>query len=151
MHSHAHYSFALYQYVKLHKIIPIIHIILQLEDDDSLIQDTSDHFPEEIIAQAACQAYATQHDLSGRVYAVGKKCGSIITCTSICESPTLHAQDSQTVDHEWSCIAGFHVYFNRPKTTRYGQPNTAVLGLKSVIGTCTFQGCGPNFCCCIAE
>lgn len=125
---------------------------MQPKDDYSLIQDTGVHFTEEIIAQASCQALATQRSLSGRVYAVGKKCGtSNNPCTDICTSPSLHAQDSQTVSHEWSCIGGFHVYFDRPRTTRYGLQNTAVLGLKSIEGTCAHGGCGPNFCCCIAE
>ena len=82
-----YYSFILYQCV-----IPSIHI-LQLEDDDSQIQNTGNHFTEEIIAQAACEAHATRRDQFGRVYAVGKKCSRSYTCANICASSSLHAQD----------------------------------------------------------
>ena len=127
-----YYSFILYQCV-----IPSIHI-LQLEDDDSQIQNTGNHFTEEIIAQAACEAHATRRDQFGRVYAVGKKCSRSYTCANICASSSLHAQDSQTVNHKWSCIAAFHVYYGRPSTTKNGEPNTAKLGLKSKLESCTY-------------
>ena len=107
--------------------------ILQYEDD---FTQSTPHFTEEIIAQAACQAHATDHGQFGRVYAVGKQCGQSYTCDNICASSSLHAQDSQTVGDRWSCIAAFHVYYGRPSTTKNGQPNTAKLGLKSKLERC---------------
>ena len=132
-------------------------IILQLEND-SLIRgrrDTGHHFTEEIIAQSICQAHATQSNLYGRVYAVGRQCPSpwyrqIDDCRTVCVSPNLHVQDSQTAHDIWSCIGAYHVYNSRPATTTNGQRNTARLGLKSKQEGCTYRGCGPNYCCCYA-
>ena len=102
-----------------------------------------------------CQAQATQRNLYGRVYAVGRKCPNPWytqndNCASICESPFVHIQDDQTAHDNWSCIAAYHVYNSRPVTTRNGQRNTAKLGLKSTREGCAYGGCGPNFCCCYA-
>ena len=117
-------------------------------------RSTDDHFTEEILAQAMCQAYAFQKDLRGRVYAVGRQCPSTSNCRTICESPYLHVQDGQTAHSTWSCIKAFHVYYGRPTTNKSGQQSNAVLGLKSLsFGAddyCDETRCGPNFCCCFA-
>ena len=122
-------------------------------ENDSLVRnhkDTGDHFTEEIIAQAICQAYASERNLNGRVYAVGRRCHpDTHACNSICASPYLHVQDSQTVHYTWSCINAYHVYGNRLATS-YGRRNNAVLGLKSKGERCDIRPCGPNYCCCYA-
>jgi hypothetical protein len=109
----------------------------------------------EILAQAMCQAHATQSYLYGRVYAVGRKCPNPWytrndNCRSICESPYLRVQDSHTAHDTWSCIAAYHIFVYRPATTTTGQRNTAKLGLKSSKANCTYRHCGPNYCCCYA-
>ena len=71
-------------------------------------------------------------------------------CSSICKSPYLRVQDSQTAHGTWSCIIAYHVYPSRPATTRNGQRNTARIGLKSKQEGCAYGGSGPNFCCCYA-
>ena len=126
--------------------------------DVSLIRnqrDTGHHFTEELLAQAMCQAEATKYNLNGRVYAVGRQCPNPWprqndNCKSICESPQLHVQDSQTAKDKWNCIGAYHVYYHRPPTMKHGQRNNARLGLKSKEEDCTEERCGPNYCCCYA-
>jgi hypothetical protein len=49
---------------------------LQVENGSQIRgkRDTGNHFTEEILAQAMCQAHATETNLYGRVYAVGRQC-----------------------------------------------------------------------------
>ena len=113
---------------------------------------STSHSDEEILAQASCQALASQQDNYGRLYAVGRDCASSAgNCNAICGSPHLHVQDPQTVHSTWSSIGAFHIYQNRPSTTNTGTLNDPVEGLKSKQETSSFNGCGPNFCCCIAN
>ena len=112
---------------------------------------STSHSDEEILAQASCQALASQQDNHGRVYAVGRYCASSAgNCNAICGSAYLHVQDSQTVHSTWSSIGAFHIYQNRPSTI-YGTQNNPVEGLKSKQEPSSNTGCGPNFCCCIAN
>ena len=112
---------------------------------------STSHSDEEIIAQASCQALASQQDNYGRVYAVGRYCASSAgDCNALCGSPHLHVQDPQTVHSTWSSIGAFHIYQNRPSTT-FGTLDDPVQGLKSKQETSSYAPCGPNFCCCIAN
>ena len=114
-----------------------------------LVRSTS-HSDEELLAQASCQALATQQDNYGRVYAVGRRCGtSAGSCDVICLSANLTQQDLQTASHMWSAIGAFHIYKNRPSTT-LGTVANAMQGLKSKREPTNTNTCGPNFCCCIA-
>ena len=129
-------------------------ILLQLQKN-SVTKDTSSHYTEELLAQALCQSVAVQRNLSGiyMVYAVGKYCSwpqDSDDCDLICGHNTLHT-DSQTAQSRWFCIGAFHVYYSRPATRKDGRINTATLGLKSARSRCNDPGCGPNFCCCIAD
>ena len=114
-----------------------------------MVRATS-HTEEEILAQAMCQALATQQDNYGRVYAVGRQCTFTAgSCDEICVSETLTSQDPQTDDHVWSALGAFHVYRNRPSTT-FGTVDNPVQGLKSKRTHTDVNACGPNFCCCLA-
>lgn len=122
-------------------------------ENDSLVREERDaghHFTEEILAQTMCQAHATQRNLYGIVYAVGRRCDRQYTCSSICASPYIHVQDSQTAHLSWSCISAYHVYNDRPATSKSGDRQNARLGLKSKGEKCDYAGCGPNYCCCYA-
>ena len=109
---------------------------------------------DDVLAQAMCRSLAEQKDYSwGRVYAVGKYCAwpqHLSNCDHICGHHTLHT-DTQTTQSRWSCIGAFHVFYSRPATRKDGRINTATLGLTSVRTSCNYPGCGPNFCCCIAD
>ena len=130
-----------------------------VSENDNLVRNRRSigiHSTEELLAQSVCQAYASQRNLYGRVYAVGRRCpdpwyNQLDTCTTICASPYLHVQDSQTARGTWSCINAYHIYSNRPATTSHGQQNNAKLGLKSKQEGCNTATCGPNYCCCYAS
>ena len=123
----------------------------ELKDHERGRRQTTSYSTEEILAQALCQASTMGRGVK-RVYAVGKSCGSSSgNCHYICSSQQLHNQDTQTARHRWSCISAFHVYYGRPTTSKNGNFNTARLGLKTLRESCAESGCGPNFCCCIAE
>ena len=114
------------------------------------VRSTS-HSDEELLAQASCQAIASQQNNYGRVYAVGRQCSTTAgSCDAICLSANLTRQDRQTVSHIWSAIGAFHIYYDRPSTTS-GTVDNAMLGLKSKRECTLHNGCGPNFCCCIAR
>ena len=124
---------------------------------DTLIcqgRSTGNHYTEELLAQAMCQAYADQKGHYGRVYAVGRYCppwpSNGNTCATICTRPSLHHQDFHTFTDAWSCISAYHIHYDRPATKKDGWPSTATLGLKSKREGCTYRKCGPNSCCCHA-
>ena len=120
-------------------------------DAQARSERSTSHSDEEILAQASCQALASQQENYGRVYAVGRECTSSSgNCNAICGSAFLHVQDPQTVHSTWSSIGAFHIYQNQPSTT-FGTLNDPVEGLKSKLEPSSLNGCGPNFCCCIAN
>ena len=123
----------------------------QQENSPERVARSTSHSDEELLAQASCQALASQQDNYGRVYAVGRLCRKIAgSCNAICLSANLTRQDPQTAAHVWSAIGAFHIYYDRPSTT-FGTVDNAMQGLKSVRTSTTYNGCGPNFCCCIAS
>ena len=122
---------------------------MQANSPERDVRSTS-HSDEELLAQASCQALAIQQNNNGRVYAVGRQCGTTAgSCDAICLSANLTRQDPQTASHIWSAIGAFHIYNNRPSTT-FGTVDNAMLGLKSVRTSTHYNVCGPNFCCCRA-
>ena len=122
---------------------------MQENSPERVVRSTS-HSDEELLAQASCQALASQQDNYDRVYAVGRLCStSAGSCDAICLSANLTRQDPQTAAHTWSAIGAFHIYPNRPSTTD-GTVDNAMLGLKSKREGIYYNGCGPNFCCCLA-
>ena len=112
---------------------------------------STSHSDEEILAQASCQALASQQEIDGAVYAVGRHYGSSSgNCNTICTSLYLRVQDPQTVHSRWSCIGAFLIFLDRPSTT-FGSRNNPVQGLKTKQYSSSYNGWGPNFCCCIAN
>ena len=119
-------------------------------EEASVMQVTVSHDEYEVIAQADCASMAISRELDGWTFAVKRLCTSNgDSCESICESPALRQQDSQTSAREWSSIGAFHVYLDRPFTS---QGNTCAphMGLKVLQRASfeTYTNCGPNFCCC---
>ena len=107
---------------------------------------------EETVAQAICHSAVLEEGYTSFwTYAVGRLCHwptHTDTCTSICQSANLHAQDTQTVNGKWECVTGVHVYSGRKATFTNGDTKTATLGLKTYQDNCDQPSCGPNFCCC---
>ncbi len=103
---------------------------------------------DDVLAQAMCQGAAPDNN---RVFAVGRSCTDRAgSCRQICENPHLKNQDGQAaVLGPMFCVNAFHVYRDRPVTDTNGNIVTATLGLKSKKESCEFNGCGPNYCCCL--
>lgn len=126
-----------------------------LNNDNRVIyQEATEHSYEEIIAQALCQAAASpKRNDSRRIFAVGRRCLhypiQTDSCTEICASDQLHAQEFLASGIEWYCVTAYHVHRLRPSTNPWGTKDTATLGLKSRGEyNCDDTHCGPNFCCC---